>query len=143
MPIEVVEARFADREAGFAVRREVFVGEQGVPHHVEVDGFDDDCVHLLGRFDGKVFGTLRLRPLGEGRCKVERVAVLAIGRGQGWGRALMDAAEAVAARNGWTDLELHAQLAVVPFYERLGWLGDGPVFFEGGIAHRHFAKRIG
>lgn len=37
----------ADREACFAVRKEVFVAEQGVPEDIEYDAHDADAVHLL------------------------------------------------------------------------------------------------
>ncbi|MER7974442.1 GNAT family N-acetyltransferase, partial [Streptomyces sp. NPDC096080] len=54
----------ADREAAFAVRKEVFVGEQGVPEDLEYDAFDEpgaDAVHLLAvRDDGLPLGTGRL-----------------------------------------------------------------------------------
>ena len=36
----------ADREACFAVRKEVFVAEQGVPEDIEYDAHDADAVHL-------------------------------------------------------------------------------------------------
>ena len=37
----------ADREACFTVRKEVFVGEQGVPEDIEYDAYDAVAVHVL------------------------------------------------------------------------------------------------
>ncbi|MEU0683205.1 GNAT family N-acetyltransferase, partial [Streptomyces albogriseolus] len=50
----------ADREACFAVRKEVFVAEQGVPEDIEYDADDADAVHLLAvAADGTPLGTAR------------------------------------------------------------------------------------
>ena len=47
----------ADREACFAVRKEVFVGEQGVPEDIEYDAYDAGAVHVLAvREDGVPLG---------------------------------------------------------------------------------------
>jgi predicted GNAT family N-acyltransferase len=35
---------------------------------------------------------------------------------------------------------LHAQTSVVPFYERLGYTAEGPVFDEAGIPHRKMSR---
>jgi predicted GNAT family N-acyltransferase len=37
---------------------------------------------------------------------------------------------------GITKLELHAQLSAIPFYEQFGFLAQGDVYDEAGIAHR-------
>ncbi|MDF3145572.1 GNAT family N-acetyltransferase, partial [Streptomyces sp. T21Q-yed] len=45
----------------FAVRKEVFVGEQGVPEDLEYDAYDTVAVHVLAvRADGVPLGTGRL-----------------------------------------------------------------------------------
>lgn len=51
----------ADREACFAVRKDVFVAEQQVPEDIEYDAYDIDAVHVLAvRADGVPLGTGRL-----------------------------------------------------------------------------------
>ena len=50
----------ADREACFAVRKEVFVGEQGVPEDLEYDAYDAGAVHVLAVAAGR--GAARHRP---------------------------------------------------------------------------------
>ena len=61
-------------------------------------------------------------------------------RDHGLGRSLMQAAETAAWRRGHARLAIHAQLAVIPFYERLGWRAVGPEFVEASIAHRKMEK---
>jgi len=142
-------ARFAIRSSRGAapedarrIRRLVFVDEQGVDPREEWDAHDEagaETLHFVA-FDGdEALGCARLRALGKA-AKIERVAVLHAARERGLGRALMDAAEGAAWRRGDARLAIHAQLPVIPFYERLGWRALGPEFLEAGIAHREMEK---
>jgi ElaA protein len=125
-----------------AIRRRVFVAEQGVPEADEIDGLDAERTHFLARdAAGRALGCACLRPYGA-QHKVERVAVLPELRGTGLGRDLMDAVEAHARGIGARDLVLHAQAAVVAFYEKLDWASVGPRFFEAGIEHQKMEKRL-
>ena len=136
--------RFEGRapEEGVAIRRRVFIGEQGVPEADELDAHDAERTHFLARdAGGRAIGCACLRPYG-GQHKVERVAVLPELRGSGLGRDLMSAVETHARELGARDLVLHAQAAVVAFYEKLGWASSGPRFFEAGIEHQKMGKRL-
>jgi predicted GNAT family N-acyltransferase len=125
-----------------AIRRRVFIAEQGVPEADELDGLDAERTHFLARDPaGRAIGCACLRPYGV-RHKVERVAVLPELRGTGLGRELMRAVEAHALALGAPDLVLHAQAPVVSFYEKLGWRSAGPRFFEAGIEHQKMEKRL-
>ena len=138
--IELHEGR-APAES-IAIRRRVFIEEQGVPEADELDGREAECVHFLARdAQGRAIGCARLRPYGA-QHKVERVAVLPELRGGGLGRDLMAAVETHARKLGQRDLVLHAQAAVVDFYEKLGWESIGPRFDEAGIEHQKKGKRI-
>ncbi len=126
-----------------AIRRRVFIEEQGVPEPDELDGKDGERTHFLARdAAGRAVGSACLRPY-RARHKVERVAVLPELRGSGLGRDLMSAVEAHARTLGEDELVLHAQAGVVPFYEKLGWVSVGPRFFEAGIEHQKMGKRLG
>jgi predicted GNAT family N-acyltransferase len=135
--IDIVEARTrAELEQAFAIRRAVFVEEQGVSPALEFDARDDDARHLLALRAGEPLGALRLRWLDGGRtAKIERVAVLARERGDGIGGALLDAALALARANGAGAALLHAQTGAQAFYEKLGFVAFGPAFDEDGILH--------
>jgi ElaA protein len=68
----------AEIEQALAIRRTVFIEEQGVSEALEFDGLDQEARHLLASVDGEPSGTLRMRLLERGRvAKIERVAVLA------------------------------------------------------------------
>jgi predicted GNAT family N-acyltransferase len=136
----------ADREACFAVRKEVFVGEQGVPEDLEYDAYDAVAVHVLAvREDGEPIGAGRLL-YGEAAAgktggdltvgSLGRLAVTSAARGLGVGAALVRAVEDAARARGLAAVDLHAQTHALGFYERLGYVAYGPEYPEAGIPHR-------
>ncbi len=128
------------RDELLAVRRAVFVVEQGVPEKIEVDEHDPVSLHFLARDgEGNPVGTARLLPSG----RVGRVAVLAEWRRRGVGAALMEAVIAAAEERAMAGLKLHAQVASIPFYESLGFVARGEVFEEAGIPHREMVRSMG
>ncbi|MFF8928558.1 GNAT family N-acetyltransferase [Streptomyces longwoodensis] len=141
-----VVADLADREACFAVRKEVFVGEQGVPEEIEYDAYDAVAVHVLAvREDGLPLGTGRLlhgeaalgRTGGDPSVgSLGRLAVSRAARGLGVGAALVRAVEDAARARGLAAVDLHAQTQALGFYERLGYVAYGPEFPDAGIPHR-------
>lgn len=129
----------AQREALHRVRHRVFVDEQQVPAGLEIDALDPLSVHVLARSrDGDPIGAGRLTP--EGR--IGRMAVLAPWRGHGVGEALLLALVEAARTAGWPQLTLHAQLPARVFYTRQGFLPEGDIFDEAGIAHQQMRRRL-
>ncbi|WDF44590.1 GNAT family N-acetyltransferase [Streptomyces sp. T12] len=130
----------------FAVRKEVFVGEQGVPEDLEYDAYDTVAVHVLAvRADGVPLGTGRLLHGEAAAAKVDgdpsvgslgRLAVTKAARGLGVGAALVRALEEAARARGLAAVDLHAQTHALGFYERLGYVAYGPEFPDAGIPHR-------
>ncbi len=135
----------SDRDAAMAIRFEVFVDEQRVPPELEPDEYDADAVHLLAldEHTGEAIGTARVVDKGGGVAKVGRVAVRRTWRGHGVGEALMRRAMNRARAEGMTTVILDAQVPVIPFYERLGFVAEGPVFDDAGIPHRRMTRRLG
>ncbi|MEU6305408.1 GNAT family N-acetyltransferase [Streptomyces chartreusis] len=142
----------ADREACFAVRKEVFVVEQGVPQDIEYDAHDPDAVHVLAvREDGLPLGTGRLLHGEAAAAKTDgdltvgslgRLAVTQEARGLGVGAALVRAIEDAARARGLAAVDLHAQTHALGFYERLGYVAYGPEFPDAGMPHRAMRRAL-
>ncbi|WP_320779392.1 GNAT family N-acetyltransferase [Streptomyces sp. CRN 30] len=141
-----------DREACFAVRKEVFVAEQGVPEDLEYDAYDAGAVHVLAvRADGAPLGAGRLL-FGEAAAaktggdpavgSLGRLAVTKEARGLGVGAALVRAIEDAARERGLAAVDLHAQTQAMGFYERLGYVAYGPEFPDAGIPHRSMRRSL-
>ncbi|MFE9257902.1 GNAT family N-acetyltransferase [Streptomyces sp. NPDC006879] len=142
----------ADLQACYAVRREVFVVEQGVPEELEYDAHDADAVHVLAvGSDGTALGTGRLLT---GRAAAERVggdasvgslgrlAVSKAARGLGIGAEVVRAIEGEASRLGLAAVDLHAQTQALGFYSRLGYEPYGPEFDDAGMPHRAMRRAL-
>ncbi|MEU3177723.1 GNAT family N-acetyltransferase [Streptomyces albidoflavus] len=144
----------ADREACFAVRKEVFVAEQGVDEAIEYDAFDapgSDTVHVLAEGPDGPLGTGRLLhgPAAAGVTGGEpgvgslgRLAVRQVARGLGVGAAVVRGLEGAAAQLGLRAVDLHAQTHALGFYERLGYQAYGPEFEDAGIGHRAMRREL-
>lgn len=142
----------ADREMCFAVRKDVFVGEQGVPEDIEYDAYDATAVHVLAvREDGVPLGTGRLLHGEAAAAKVDgdpavgslgRLAVTQAARGLGVGAALVRAIEDAARARGLVAVDLHAQTQALGFYERLGYVAYGPEFYDAGMPHRAMRRAL-
>jgi predicted GNAT family N-acyltransferase len=117
-----------------ALRHAVFCEEQGVPEELERDAHDATAVHLVVDEDGVVAGTCRLVREGD-LMRLGRMAVAPGRRGAGLGALLLARAHEVARAAGAREVGLHAQVDVRGFYERAGYVAEGEVFEEAGIAH--------
>ena len=65
------------------------------------------------------------------------MAVLSSFRGQGIGREMLERLLLAATAEGLSTLILHAHLTAMPFYENLGFVGQGSFYEEAGIPHRN------
>ncbi len=77
-----------------------------------------------------------------GHAKIERVAVLDTYRGTGIGALIMRELQELAMAGGYKVLELHAQVQVVGFYEKLGYISVGERFQEAGIWHQSMSRPL-
>lgn len=122
------------------IRNKVFIQEQGVPAEIELDVYDDICIHFLGRYQGVAACAARLRPTND-YIKFERICTLPEFRGLGCGLAIVQYME-VYAHKHFSQLPflLYAQESVVSFYEKLNWSVSGSSFKEAGIIHYPMKK---
>ena len=134
----------AQMNDALAIRRAVFIEEQGVSEEEEIDEYDGDpaattgVVHVVAYCRGVAAATGRMMvhaPPGE-HLHIGRVAVLREYRGQGLGRAVMLALHNEAQRRGYAGVALGSQLHAIPFYETLGYIVSGEVYLDAGIEHR-------
>lgn len=131
-------------EQAFAIRRKVFVEEQGVPLEDEFDEFDrldGRCGHLLIERGGLPVATGRVRAV-EGVGKLERICILEPYRKFGIGRQIVAGLETIAAEQGLRKVKLHGQTQARGFYEKLGYSAASDEFVEDGIPHLLMVKML-
>jgi len=128
---------FGDRESladAHAIRRVVFIEEQGVSEAEEHDGTDPACIHLVA-YENDI-------PVSTGRIMITRddfiigrVATLPSHRGRGIATGIMQALIDACCTMGGDRQILHAQTHARAFYEKLGFTAYGEEFMDAGIPH--------
>ncbi len=119
-------------EKAIAIRKSVFVEEQGVDASLEYD-HEEESTHYLLFLGEKPVATARWRETDKG-IKLERFAVLPQFRNRGIGDIILK--EVLSDVSSLEKMVyLHSQLRAVPFYARNGFLKSGDMFTEAGIEH--------
>ena len=130
-----------ERSAATELRIRVFCDEQGVSRQEEIDGRDQDAVHLVAIDRGAVVGTCRL--LFEGTtCKLGRLVVEREARGCGIGGRLLAFAENEARAAGAQRIVLNAQTRARGVYRSAGYAEHGGRFMEAGIEHVRMERAL-
>ena len=125
-----------------ALRRRVFIEEQGVSEAEELDDLDGQAIHLLAWQGDCPAGTARILIHGA-TGKIGRVCVLPQFRGTGLGAALMRfALDVLRKRPEVTQARLGAQVHALGFYEKLGFTAQGDVYEDAGIPHRDMIRDV-
>jgi predicted GNAT family N-acyltransferase len=127
-----------DLDKVFAIRKEVFVGEQNCPPELEWE-HEDESTHFLATVDGEPAGASRWRKTDKG-YKLERFAVLKKFRGFGVGQQLVRTVLADLPADAH-HIYLHAQIDAVTLYQRFGFIKVGQQFEEAGIQHFTMEKK--
>jgi predicted GNAT family N-acyltransferase len=140
--VEIRRALESDElEAALELRHRVFCVEQGVPKREELDGRDEEAVHLVAIAEGRVVGTCRL--LFTGRVvQFSRLAVDPAVRRGGIATRLLRETEREARAGSAQRIVLHAQTYALPLYTTAGYEPRGRVFVEAGIEHVAMEKQI-
>jgi len=122
----------------FPIRHQVFVLEQQIPIELEIDKQDLIAQHLIVTFNHKPLGTARIFRANidsDNHFKIGRLAILKEYRRQGLGSKMMGILINYAEIHHYKKISLHAQIDALSFYEKLGFIAEGPEFDEGGILH--------
>lgn len=137
-----------------AIRRQVFIIEQGVPEEEEWDNQDECATHFLAYavHPRKAVACARLMALPAPTTptnttptktmKVTRMAVLAPYRGKGLGSALLQRMIKLAQESGGRYVALDAQLHAQSFYAKAGFEATGSPFMDAGIKHIKMIREL-
>jgi len=120
------------------LRQEVFIVEQDCPY-LDTDDKDQESLHLMGFYKGKLAAYTRLVPKGisyEKYASIGRVITSDAIRGKGFGPLLMNTSvEQLFEHWGKQAIKISAQTHLVPFYNGIGFEATGDEYLEDGIPH--------
>ena len=124
------------------LRCAVFVVEQQSPYQ-EVDDADKEALHLYFRDEaGELAAYARVLPAGVTHETPSIGRVIAVQRGTGAGRRIMEEAIRVAQSELGADvITIEAQVQARGFYEKLGFVQTSDEFDDGGIPHIEMQRR--
>ena len=124
------------------VRRQVFVDEQGVSEDIELDGRDEEALHMVVKEEEKVIGTARVLFLTNSQAKIERMAILRPFRRKGIGGKIISFLSEELKDRQVKQVLLHAQCSASAFYKTCGFEETGSPFWEAGIRHIKMQRRL-
>ncbi|WP_079525519.1 GNAT family N-acetyltransferase [Halobacillus hunanensis] len=126
------------------LRVEVFVVEQNCPYK-EVDGLDEECVHIWLEEEGEMIAYCRIVPSqasGE-YDSIGRVLVVKQQRGKGYAKDLMNKAiETLKQRGDVEGISLHGQEYLRHFYGSFGFQEVTEVYLEDNIPHVDMVMKV-
>ncbi|MDB5932020.1 MAG: GCN5-related N-acetyltransferase [Polaromonas sp.] len=124
------------------LRSEVFVVEQACIFQ-DLDGSDDQAMHLVGTLDGAVVAYARCFAAGikYTQASIGRIVTHPSARGSGAGHALVEKAIACLLRqHGPLPIRIGAQARLEAFYGRHGFKKSGAPYVEDGIPHMEMLR---
>ncbi|MDD9270100.1 GNAT family N-acetyltransferase [Paenibacillus sp. GCM10023248] len=145
--MEIIRVTTADQlQDCFKVRFNVFVDEQQVPEHLEMDEKDESpeaCHHFLIVDGDQPVAAARWYEYEPRTAKMQRIAVLKSYRGQSLGKQILLAMEQQARELNCTSSVLDAQCHAEGFYNKLGYqvISKEP-FYDAGILHVRMKKPL-
>lgn len=127
------------------LRSEVFVLEQACAFQ-DLDGADDQAMHLLGTLQGQLVAYARCFGPGQkyAEASIGRVVTRGTTRGSGAGHVLMRQAIASLAQHwGEQAIRIGAQARLEQFYRQHGFTPSGAPYIEDGIPHIEMLRPAG
>lgn len=104
-----------------AIRNEVFVQEQGIPLHLDLDGLDSISYHSLVYIDDIAIGVARLALVENNKSVMARVAIRKEYRGKGIATKLIESIITKAQQLSINSIEIHAHEYLKEYYEGFGF----------------------
>ena len=124
------------------LRSEVFVVEQDCVYQ-DIDGKDQNALHILGVNNGRVIAYTRCFDKGIyfDETAIGRVVVKESERKNAYGHLILKASvEAIKERFKTDNIKLSAQQYLTNFYESHGFMQIGEAYLEDGIPHIAMVK---
>ena len=125
------------------VRSEVFVVEQNCVYQ-DMDGDDQEAIHLWLTVQGGVVALARVCPAGTHMQEVSIGRVITTERGKGYGKQIMlHAIDAAVEHFNAKRIDIEAQEYARGFYESVGFRQSSDTFMLDGIPHIRMTWRKG
>ncbi len=120
------------------LRIDVFIVEQHCPYP-DLDDTDKQCFHFMMKKDGELAGYVRLIDTEDPKLKkLGRIIIAPPFREDRLGKTLVQQA-LKATQEQYPQAQkvaISAQQIIIPFYNKVGFKEEGPIYLEDRIPHR-------
>ena len=142
--VRPIEPGTPEYDEAAEVRYDALYREWGLPRSLVADADPAMFRHLAAFDHGRIVGYARVL-LGVDVTQIFQVAVAPDRRNEGIGVALVDELLRIAVDAGRTEVVLDAREHVIGFYERLGFVAEGPEFLSERTKtpHRRMRRSVG
>jgi len=142
--IEFRETPFgsADYNRTLQLRHRILRAPLGLDLFAENLAAEKEHRHFSLWQDNNLLACLVIVPLSEGKVKLRQMAVNDQYQRRGFGQQLVARVENQLACEGVQQIELHARVTALPFYQRSGYQAVGEVFVEVSIPHQEMVKTL-
>lgn len=132
-----------DIEKIIALRKQVFVEEQGIPLELEIDGKDDSSFHVkVVNKKHEIIGTGRLTLESPSHGIISRIAIRQDYRKLGIGKKIIHYLEKIARQKELNELTLKPHKYLESFYASLGYIKYGDEEQVGSYALVNMKKQL-
>ncbi len=90
----------------------------------------------------KLLGGMIFNNIGNNTLKMRQVAVDDVCQNKGIGKFMVKQSEEWAKERGFNKIELNSRDTAIPFYQSLGYVGEGEIFIEVSIHHLKMVKNL-
>lgn len=119
-----------------AIRREIFVQEQGLFTDSDLDEHEEKSIHLVVKKQGEIVGTVRIYPENANHWVGGRLAVRSSSRDFRVGSLLVKEAVRRVKVLGGTSFHAAIQEKNVNFFKKIGWTAIGEPFVHHSAVHQ-------
>jgi len=124
-----------------SIRQKVFIDEQRVPEKLEWDEEDKISMHVVAYNNKKAVANARYYQKNN-EAYLGRMAVLPDFRRRGIGKMLLKYCINELQKLPVKQIILHAQEAVIEFYQQQGFKVSGDTFYEAQIPHKKMSLNL-
>jgi predicted GNAT family N-acyltransferase len=142
MQLKIIEYNSLDYQKMLTLRTEVLRKPLGLVYtDVQLESEKND-IFIGAIINDEIKGCCILTNYEKGTIQLRQMAVETLAQGKNIGAKVMQFAEALSAKKGYTKMILHARKNAVGFYEKMGFKTIGDEFLEINIPHFHMEKEI-
>ncbi|MGY3779448.1 GNAT family N-acetyltransferase [Isobaculum melis] len=129
-------------QEALVLRNELLKATSGKKQLVEAPLEEQNDLHLVVKCEQQVIGTLLLHPIDQKLIQVKQVAIDSAYQRHGIGKQLIQYAEQIASRLGFSVVFLTGRQQAWPFYEKLAYEMLAESYQEGQLVLKLFKKEV-